>query len=186
METNSEEQLSYVRDEVRSLSIHLEQRKLITANDKTLITGLNANNRPKLSPEYQPESPYAYPLFKIHKLSNLEIQQKKIPPNRLVHASKFGPLYRMEKWCSPYLTTISREFCKKEFILDTGDLIKQLESINESKTLENENVNLFTLDVEKLYPSIQPELALLASMMHWQWIRQQTRRPKLRLSILFV
>ena len=28
--------------------------------------------------------------------------------------------------------------------------------------MENENVNLFTLDVEKLYPSIQPELALQA------------------------
>ena len=31
-----------------------------------------------------------------------------------------------------------------------------------SKALENENVNLFTIDVEKLYPSIQPELALQA------------------------
>ena len=68
----------------------------------------------------------------------------------------------MEKWCSPYLTTISREFCKKEFMLDTDELINKLESINESKALENENVNLFTLDVEKLYPSIQPELALQA------------------------
>ena len=115
-----------------------------------------------MAPEYQPESPYAYPLFKIHKLSSSDIENKKIPPNRLVHASKFGPLYRMEKWCSPYLTTISRDFCKEEFILDTGDLIKELEEMNESKTLENENVNLFTLDVEKLYPSIQPELALQA------------------------
>ena len=68
----------------------------------------------------------------------------------------------MEKWCSPYLTKISREFCKEEFILDTGDLIKDLEKLNERKSLENANVNLFTLDVEKLYPSIQPELALQA------------------------
>ena len=68
----------------------------------------------------------------------------------------------MEKWCSPFLTKISREFCKQEFVLDTGDVIKNLEKINESKILENENVNLFTLDVEKLYPSIQPELAMQA------------------------
>ena len=162
LERNADDQLNFVREEVRSLTIHLEQRKLITGSDKTLITGLNANNRPKMAPEYQPESPYAYPLFKIHKLSSIEIEQKKIPPSRLVHASKFGPLYRMEKWCSPYLTTISREFCKKEFILDTGDLINGLESINESKLIENENVNLFTMDVEKLYPSIQPELAIQA------------------------
>ena len=116
-------------------------------------------NHPKLAPEYQPESPYAYPLFKIHKLTEPEIQQKKIPPSRLVHASKFGPLYRMEKWASPYLTTISREFCKEEFILDTGNLIQNLKTLNEDRSLERENVNLFTLDVESLYPSIDPELA---------------------------
>ena len=34
--------------------------------------------------------------------------------------------------------------------------------MNENKSLENENINLFTLDVEKLYPSIQPELAMQA------------------------
>ena len=84
------EQLAFVKQEVRSLAIHMEERKFISANDKTLITGLNHNNRPKLAPEYQPESPYAYPLFKIHKLSNSDIQNKKIPPNRLVHASKFA------------------------------------------------------------------------------------------------
>ena len=46
--------------------------------------------------------------------------------------------------------------------MDTGDLIKDLEKVNELKLIENENVNLFTLDVEKLYPSIRPELALQA------------------------
>ena len=144
------------------LSMHLEQRKVISSHDKTLITGLNENNNHKRAPEYQPESPYAYPLFKIHKLSKIDIANKKVPPNRLVHASKHGPLYRMEKWCSPYLTKISREFCKNEFILDTGDLINNLEKVNESKIIEKENVNLFTMDVEKLYPSIQPDLALEA------------------------
>ena len=68
----------------------------------------------------------------------------------------------MEKWCSPYYTTISREYCRNEFILDTGDLIKQLQHVNESKILEKENVYLFTLDVKALYPSIKPELALQA------------------------
>ena len=154
--------MNHVKHEVKSLVIDLAGRKLITENDKTLIAGINSNNRPKLAPEYQPESPYAYPLFKVHKLSKEDILNKKIPPNRLVHASKFGPLYRMEKWCSPYYTTISREYCRNEFILDTGDLIKQLQHVNESKILEKENVYLFTLDVKVLYPSIKPELALQA------------------------
>ena len=56
LERNAEAQLEYVRNEVRSLAMTLEQRKLISASDKTLITGLNENNRPKLAPEYQPES----------------------------------------------------------------------------------------------------------------------------------
>ena len=34
--------------------------------------------------------------------------------------------------------------------------------MNQSKAIENENVNLFTLDVEKLYPSIRPDIALQA------------------------
>ena len=68
----------------------------------------------------------------------------------------------MEKWASPYLTTISREFCKEEFILDTGELIQNLRDLNENHSLEHENVNLFTLDVESLYPSIDPKLAMQA------------------------
>ena len=67
----------------------------------------------------------------------------------------------MEKWTSPHLTKISRDFCR-EFILDTGDLIGNLEQLNQSEAIRNENVNLFTLDVAKLYPSIQPNIALRA------------------------
>ena len=162
LDKNADEQLMYVKNEAKSLLIYCEEKKLISDRDKTLITGLTTNNKPKLAPEYQPESPYVYPLFKIHKLTNQEITDKTIPPYRLVHASKFGPLYRMEKWTSPYITSISREFCKDEFIFDTRDLIKNFEKINESKIIEKENVNLFTSDVEKLYPSIQPKLAMKA------------------------
>ena len=68
----------------------------------------------------------------------------------------------MEKWASPYLTTISRQYCSSEFILDTSNLIRNLQEVNSNRSLENENVNLFTLDVESLYPSIKPELAIQA------------------------
>ena len=148
LDRNAEQQLNHVKHEVKSLTVHLAAQKLISENDKTLIAGLTPNNRPKLAPEYQPESPYAYPLFKVHKLSKEDINNKKIPPNRLVHASKYGPLYRMEKWVSPYLTKISREYCKNEFILDTGDLIKHLKEMNDSHALKNEIIYLFTLDVK--------------------------------------
>ena len=162
LERNAKDQLSYVKEEVKSLTIFLEQKKYISNNDKTLITGLTENNRPKLAPEYQPESPYLYPLFKIHKLTPPEINEKKIPPSRLVHASKYGPLYRMEKWTSPYLSTISKKYCGSEFVLDTGNVIRNLELLNQQEVLKHDNVYLFTMDVEALYPSINPQLALEA------------------------
>ena len=37
-----------------------------------------------------------------------------------------------------------------------------INEVNNSNSLEGTNVNLFTLDVEKLYPSIQPNLAMSA------------------------
>ena len=120
---------------------------------------MSDRNKTKLAPEYRAESPYTYPSFKIHKLSKEEIDQKKIPPARLIHASKFGPLYRMEKWCSPYLTKWSRKYCESEFILDTKHLLDMVNELNESNSLTTENFNLFTIDVAKLYPSIQSELA---------------------------
>ena len=140
----------------------MEQKKIISSGDKTLITGLTDKNKPKQAPEYRAESPYAYPSFKIHKLTAEEILQKKVPPVRLIHASKFSPLYRAEKWTSPYLTKLSRKYCEKEFILDRKELLRMIDDLNNQRTLENQNVHLFTLDVEKLYPSIQPELALKA------------------------
>ena len=61
-----------------------------------------------------------------------------------------------------YMTAISRSFCNSEFILDTGHLIRNLHEINNNDTLRNDNINLFTLDVESLYPSINPTLAMEA------------------------
>ena len=44
---SSDDQLSHVKQEVKSLTLHLEQRKLISTKDKTLITGLNENKQPQ-------------------------------------------------------------------------------------------------------------------------------------------
>ena len=135
---------------------------IISKEEKTLITGLTDKNKPKQAPEYRAESPYAYPSFKIHKLSIEDIASKKIPPARLIHASKFSPLYRCEKWCSPHLTRLSRAYCENEYILDTKDVLTKINELNNNNALRNQNVHLFTLDVEKLYPSIQPQLAMEA------------------------
>ena len=65
---------------------------------------------------------------------------------------------------SPYLTQVSRNYCEDEFLLDSPDLIAQIQTLNDSNALAKygNNINLFTLDVISLYPSIDPNLALTA------------------------
>ena len=134
----------------------------ITEQDKTLITGLNKDGNMLRSPVFRSTIPYAYPLFKIHKLNRQQMEEKVIPPVRLVHATREGPIYRLEKWCSPYLTTSSRTYCKDEFLLDTPDLLNHIKLINSETRNNNMKSLLFTLDVISLYPSIRPEMALKA------------------------
>ena len=162
LSVTADEHLSTVREKVNNVSKQLKQNEKISKYDKTMITGLTDNNRVKQAPEYRAVSPYTYPSFKIHKLTKEEITEKKIPPARLIHASKYGPLYRAEKWTSPHLTKRSRSYCEDEFVRDTNHLLSMIEEENNSGTFTNEGYNLFTLDVEKLYPSIQPNLAMEA------------------------
>ena len=68
----------------------------------------------------------------------------------------------MEKWISPYLTTSSKIYCENEYIQDTPHLTQLIKDLNGTGSLVNEEVNLFTIDVEKLYPSIRPSLAMQA------------------------
>ena len=90
-------------------------------------------------------TPYTYPSFKIHKLSEEEIQQKKLLSARLIHASKNGPLYRTEKWTDPYLTEISRNYCDN--VLDTKHLWEMVDELNNTQVLRNKSFNLLTIDV---------------------------------------
>ena len=159
-----DEKMTRVKEVVQESVLAAVETGGITEKDKTLITGLNQNNNMKQSPVFRPAVPYVYPLFKIHKLSAEQIDQKTTPPIRLVHATKQGPLYRLEKWLSPYLTEISRPYCGSEFVLDTPDLLKHIKELNTSGSIEQlgRGVNLFTLDVIALYPSIKPETAMTA------------------------
>ena len=161
---DAEKHLEEVTDVVRIVVVEMEAEGNITAKDRERITGLNNNLNMRHAHILKTQSPYVYPLYKIHKLSVDDIQEKKIPPTRLVHASKFGPLYRLEKWLSPILTKVSRSYCKDEYLLDTDDLLAQVNDYNRSledtPLKEREELLLFTLDVEALYPSIRKDLAL--------------------------
>lgn len=157
-----DEKMAEVKRLVEEKTRDLLDRKCFTEKDKQLITGLNDENHLVHAPEFRPLIPYTYPNFKIHKLSREQLQDKMIPPTRLVHATREGPLYRTEKWVKPYLTKISRKFCGDEFLLDTPDLIGDIKKFNQKRVNKQhkDGFLLFTLDVVALYPSIRIDLAL--------------------------
>ena len=158
-----EEKMTDVKNNVKDAVLLALSEGKITEKDKKLITGLNENNNQMHAHVFKPVVPYVYPLFKLHKLSPQQIEEKMVPPTRLVHATKEGPLYRLEKWVSPYLTDVSRIYCQQEFLLDTPDLLSNIKDLNESADMSKySNINLFTLDVISLYPSIKPEIAMSA------------------------
>ena len=66
------------------------------------------------------------------------------------------------------MTSASQIYCENEYIQDTPHLTELIKDLNETGLPTNEVVNLFTIDVEKLYPSIKPRLAMeaLKDMLH--------------------
>ena len=64
---------------------------------------------------------------------------------------------------SPYLTTISQEYCKEEYVKDTDDFIDHLQEQNRKIQSVPKNkrpkYHLCTLDVKALYPSIRTDIA---------------------------
>ena len=163
LDISIETKMKNVQNLVKEKAKRFVQEDKITEKDKKLITGLNKDNNMVHSPVFRSTIPYPYPSFKLHKLSSTQIKEKIIPPVRLIHATRDGPLYRVEKWTSPYLTEVSRQYCKEEFILDTPDLLNQISESNKSDRSKHRGKTLlFTLDVIGLYPSIEPQLALTA------------------------
>ena len=114
----------------------------------------------KHNPEYRAVPPVIWPLFKLHKLTEDQIKDKVIPPKRFITAAKYGPLYRLGQWSSSHLTKISQDYCGEEFLLDSPHLINNIEDYN--KCPAQGNILLATLDIEALYPSIDPILAIQA------------------------
>ena len=103
-------------EKLKTLCNKLVQKDIISPATNTLITGVtegNVRQGMKHNPEFKPNTPYAYPLYKVHKLSQEEFEARKIPPFRLVYSMKYGPLYRMEKWIAAHITPISIKYCQE-------------------------------------------------------------------------
>ena len=79
VETTADQHIFTVRGKVNEVAKNLQRNDIIKMEDKILITGLTEKNKAKQAPEYRAESPYAYPSFKIHKMSMEDIANKKSP-----------------------------------------------------------------------------------------------------------
>ena len=113
-----EEKMTSTQKKVKELVLKHHQQNTISEEHKKRITGLNNKGNMMHAPEFKASIPYAYPLYKIHKLNTEQIKDRTVPPVRLEHATRNGPLYRLEKYTSPYLTSISRRYCKGPSIKD--------------------------------------------------------------------
>ena len=132
--------------------------------ERLLTTGQTSeghNDRGKShNPIFRGGSSYPYPLYKLHKLSPDEIKNKTIPPHRLVTAMQNFPTARLEKWLCNILTPVSTIYCSESLIKDSKDFLNKIMDIEE--TLTQQGITLFTVDVDKLYPSINTDILLRA------------------------
>ena len=93
LEQNVDIKMEQTQQKVKNAVLKHHNLNTITEEDKKRITGINAKGNMIHAPELRPSVPYAYPLYKVHKLSQEQLERKTVPPTRLVHATKGGPLY---------------------------------------------------------------------------------------------
>ena len=124
----------------------------------------------RTSPEYtistgdstKPGTPYGYPLFKIHKLSDTQISQKVIPPARFVTDLSMGVTVRSDKFCVwKWLGPLSRDYCP-DLIKDTTQALQTLESWQEDNFSHRDDPDWHNLsiDVVSLYDSLHHNIIL--------------------------
>ena len=70
------------------------------------------------------------------------------------------PTARLEKWLCNILTPVSSIYCSESLIKDSKDFLNKIMDIEE--TLAQQGITLFTVDVNKLYPSINTDILLKA------------------------
>ena len=93
-------------------------------------------------------------------MSSDDINNKSTPQHRLVTSLKFSPTKRSALFIDSVLTPISIAYCGKEYVKDTSHFLTKL--ISNEQSLIAPGVQLFTLDVKALYPSINPTFVPIA------------------------
>ena len=90
---------------------------------------------------------------------------------------KFSATKRLSVYLDTVLSPISKQFCGKEYIKDTPDFLRKLDSHKDK--LCAPGTSLFSLDVKALYPSINPKFLPNAVRMALDTVTTFTEKKKL-------
>lgn len=169
------------KNEVEAKLKELHNLKFISDNELTAVTGLLVGGvsgklknrdgsvkftRVKESNELfsQQNTPYIYPLFKLHKLpleTILQLQPNEVAekiPSRLVVGMACCQLSRVQCWLETFLTPLAKLYGSFEYIKDSSDMLRNIElTKNELNSINTnwEEIILYTIDVKALYPSVK-------------------------------
>ena len=153
-----------LRDSLLSLWKKAWSLGFVTDSQAEKTVGLKrSNDRFTLSTNdiFKPSTPYAYPLYKVHKLNDDQLSNKTIPPARLVTDLSRGLTARSDKFIAwKWLTPLAAEYAV-DLVRDSTQALQKLEAIESSGAIHNEMFG-FNMDVVALYDSLSHTLILEA------------------------
>jgi hypothetical protein len=110
---------------------------------------------------YKPGIPYGYPLFKVHKLSKQQLEEKKIPPTRFVTDLSNSVSARSDKFLVwQWLGPLARDYAI-DLVKDSTAALIKLEDFSEATKVDNSMLS-FSIDVVSLYDSLNHKLVFEA------------------------
>jgi hypothetical protein len=109
-----------------------------------------------------------YVLPKLHKLSEKEVEDKKIPSGRPI-VSTVNSMYRkMDKFLADHMTPFINSTEIPDYLQDTPDLLRKIDEVNNSF---DDNIpssfSIQTQDVQSMYPSIKNDACIDAWFAIW-------------------
>ena len=157
-----EDPRSRIRSEINEMINDMTSNSIFSVTDRLYLTGQTEKGGYSHDPSFCVREPYLYPLYKIHKLSKTDIDNKVIPQNRMVTSSVGGPTYRIGKFLEEFLKPVAEKYCEGELVKDTPDFLFKTDILNDNKELGYSDMNLFAMDIVALYPSMKIDVALEA------------------------
>ena len=150
-----------IKKKIKAAVCSYADKDLLSPEDVFAITGITKKRGMSHGHEFVVKKPHMYLLFKIHKLNQEKIQNKVIPPTRMVTSGVGGPTFRLGTFLDNLLKPVVNDYCKGEVLKDSTDFLVELNEMEKAGHTERMKF-IGTLDVDALYPSIRLELAIAA------------------------